>query len=207
MQTGNATVVICFVASAGDEIRALQTDFIAGKEAKIFFDRLCHEVVLLHIELAGEGHLAGAELRPVGIILHFDRFRLPFRVIVDDDLQRAENRHCARRIRIEPVTHTGLEQAVIHDAVSFGDTDAFTEIADGGSGIAATAHAAQRGHTGVIPAADEAVFYERKALALAGDAVIEIEPCKFDLARRMLEAQLLQEPIVKRAVVFKFKRA
>ena len=135
--------------------------------------------------------MAGAELRPIRIILHFDRFRLPFRVIIDNDPQRVQHSHGARGVRIEPIAHAGFQQAVIHHTVGFGNADTLAKIADGGCRVAAAAHAAQRDHTRIVPAADEAVFDEREAFAFTGDAVVEVEPGKFNLTRRGFKTQLL----------------
>jgi len=47
VQAGDVAVVIGFPAGAGDEIRALEANFIAGEEPEIFLRRLNHEVVAL----------------------------------------------------------------------------------------------------------------------------------------------------------------
>ena len=131
---------------------------------------------------------------------------MPFRVIIDNDPQRVQHSHGARGVRIEPIAHAGFQQAVIHHTVGFGNADTLAKIADGGCRVAAAAHAAQcghprvvpavhiaaqRDHTRIVPAADEAVFDEREAFAFTGDAVVEVEPGKFNLTRRGFKTQLL----------------
>ena len=56
-----------------------------------------------------------------------------------------------------------------------------SRIASGG--VAAAAHADERGHARIVPAADVLLLHQLEQLALAHHRVAEIEPRELDLAR------------------------
>ena len=72
--------------------------------------------------------------------------------------------------------------------------------------IAAPPDAGERGHARIVPAADVAFLHQREQLALAEQGVGEVEAVELDLLR-MVDAELLDVPVVERAVVFKLERA
>ncbi len=64
----------------------------------------------------------------------------------------------------------------------------------------------KRGHARIVPAAHDAVLHQRQQLALAQQRVGEVEAVELDLLR-MIDAELLDVPIVERPVVLEFERA
>ena len=64
----------------------------------------------------------------------------------------------------------------------------------------------QRGHARIVPAAHAAFLHQLQQLALAQQRVRQVEAVEFDLLRRE-DAQLLDEPVVERPMVFELQRA
>ena len=71
---------------------------------------------------------------------------------------------------------------------------------------AAAPDAGQRGHARIVPAAHVAVLHQFEQLALAHHRVGQVEAVEFDLLR-MVDAKLLDVPVVQRAVILEFQRA
>ena len=59
-------------ALGGDEVGVAQADFLAGRQAVVLGRRNFAEVVLLDVDLAREGHLAGAGGGIFGVVGDFD---------------------------------------------------------------------------------------------------------------------------------------
>ena len=59
-------------AVGGDEVGVAQAHFFAGGEAVVLGRRNLAEVVLLDVDLAGEGHLAGPGGGVFGVVGDFD---------------------------------------------------------------------------------------------------------------------------------------
>ena len=72
--------------------------------------------------------------------------------------------------------------------------------------IAAPAHAGNGGHSRVVPAVDKVFLDELQEFAFAHHGIGEIQAGKFDLLR-VVDAELVEEPVVERPVVFKFEGA
>ena len=71
----------------------------------------------------------------------------------------------------------------------------------------AAAQSADSGETGVVPAVENAFFYEFSEISLARDGVGDIEVCELSLLRARLEADVVEHPVVERSVVLKFDGA
>ena len=99
-----------------------------------------------------------------------------------------------------------LEKAVFHGRVHLGNTVAHAEIANGSRGVAAAAQAADGGHSRVVPAADITAFDECAQLAFAHDRVVDAEAGELDLTRLCGQRDVVDNPIVQRAVILKFER-
>ncbi len=96
-------------ALAGDEIAVAQADFASGRQAKIFRRRNFAKIVLLDVEGARERHLARARAGILGIVDRFHFFGLVLGIIVDHDLQRAQDGHGARGAFVEIFANEVLE--------------------------------------------------------------------------------------------------
>ena len=69
----------------------------------------------------------------------------------------------------------------------------------------APSEARKRGHARVVPAAYVAVPNELQEFSFAHHRIGQVKPCEFDLAR-MMDGQLVEEPVVERPMVFVFER-
>ena len=195
---------------AGDEVRATQAHFPSRREPEELLRRHLAEIVLLDVQDSREGHLAGAGGGVLGIVDDVDLFDLAFRVVGDDDLQRAKDRHDARRVAIQVFADAELELRDVDDVLFLGDADALAEIADRLGRVAPASEAADRRHPRIVPSRDVAELHQLQELALAHHGVIEIQPRELDLLRPgAVErvAELVDEPVVQRPVILEFERA
>ena len=103
---------------------------LPGDSRKNFFGGSSRKSSLLDVQLARERHLPRAGGRVLGIVDDVDLFDLTFRVVRDDDLQRAEHRHDARRAAVQVLADAVLELRDVDDVLFLGDADPRAEIAD-----------------------------------------------------------------------------
>ena len=80
------------------------------------------------------------------------------------------------------------------------------EVADRLGRVAAPPDSGEGRHAGIVPAAHVALLHQREQLALAHHRVGEVEPVELDLLR-MIDAQLLDVPVVQRPVILELQRA
>ncbi len=77
-------------------------------------------------------------------------------------------------------------------AVGLTDADVGAEVADRFRRVAAAAHAAERGHARIVPAAHVAVLDQSEQLALAHHGVGEVEAIELDLLR-VVDAEVVRQ--------------
>jgi len=206
VDAGDAAVGVFLDAVGGDEVGVAQAHLLADGHAEVFLGGFLHEVLALDPELAAEGHLAGAVFGALGVVDGGEHLGLPFGIVVYDDLDGVEDGHAALGIAVEVLAEGELEEAVVDDVVALGDADAVAEGADALGGVAAAAEAADGGHAGVVPAADVAFLDQLQQLALGHDGVVDIEAGELVLVGGP-DAELLDEPVVERAVDVELQRA
>ena len=87
------------------------------------------------------------------------------------------------------------------------DADALAERPNRLRRVAAPAHAHDRRHAGIVPSTDMAFLHELEQLPLAHECVGQVEPREFDLPRARRHREVLNQPVVERAMIFEFERA
>ena len=168
--------------------------------------RIFAEVVPLDIKLTAERHLAAAFHAAVLTERHVEPLHLPFRIVLDDDLNRIEYGHRARGNRVQVFAHAELEQAVFHQIFRAGHADARAEVTDGFRGVPPASHPANSGHTGIVPAAHESALHELDELALGQHGIGQAKAGELDLLR-VVHVQRVEHPVVQFAVVDELQRA
>ena len=108
---------------------------------------------------------------------------LPFRVILDHDLERAQHRHAARRGLVQMLADGIVEHRDVDDAVGLGDADAADEIADRRRRHAAPAQPGEGRHARIVPAGDMARRDELGQNALRQHRVGDVEARELVLMR------------------------
>ena len=98
------------------------------------------------------------------------------------------------------VAQAVFQQRDVDDGGVLGDTNSVAELADRLRRVAAPAESCNRGHARVVPAVHIASLYKAQQAALAEYGMAQVEARELYLAR-LVHAQLLQEPVVQRAVV------
>ena len=100
------------------------------------------------------------------VILDRDGLALALGIVRDDELHRMQHAHRALSLLVEVLAQAVLEEAVFDHARALGNADAVAEVADGRGREAAAAQAAQRRHTRIVPAGDDALLHKLAELAL-----------------------------------------
>ena len=137
----------------------------------------------------------------------FELFALPFRIILDHDLQRPQHRHAPQRRLVEQFADAEFQHADVDHAVGLGDADALDELADRRRRHAAPFQPGDGRHPRIVPAGDMAAAHEFGQHPLRQQRVGQIEPREFVLVRLRRHRQLVEQPFVERPVVLEFQRA
>jgi hypothetical protein len=121
--------------------------------------------------------------RILGIVDDLDLFGLTLGVVLDDQLQRIEDRHPTGRPAVEHPAHGMLELTDLDDAVRARNADHRGEVPDALRREAPPPEAADRRHPRVVPAAHVALVHEPLQHALRQHGMREVESRELDLAR------------------------
>ena len=125
----------------------------------------------------------------------------------DFDEDGFQHGHTAGGAVVEFLAYVVFEQRPLVGALGFGVANLGAERFDRLWRHAAAAQAAEGGHTGVVPAVHEAVVHELHKFALARHRMGEVEGVELVLAGPRVDGQLLDVPIVERAMGGEFKGA
>ena len=208
LQLHDLAVFVLDKVLALDDVRALQANLPAGGQAEELLDGFLHEVLFFDVQLAAEGHGAGAHLGMVGVVLHLQRIQLILGPVDERDLQRIHHGHGPGRGVAQRLAHAVIQQIALHLGIALGHAHAAHEVVNGGGGIAAAAHGHQRGHAGIVPAADHLFLHQAAQIALGHDGALDVQAGELDLARRLIgHLRLADEPVVQRAMDLVFQRA
>lgn len=141
------------------------------------------------------------------IVFDINGFALALGIVVDDEFERFGDNHCTLRAVVQILSNAMFQNGNIHFAVRFCHADTRAEIADCFWCVTSLSYARKRGKTRIVPAPNH--FFVDKTFdeTFAHDSVREVEPCKLDLSGTRIESAIERNPVVKRTMVFKFKRA
>src|SRR5690348_11209409 len=202
----NLPFFILDYASAGYEVSITQAHLASGRKAEVLLGRIFPEVILLDIEDARKRNLARASTRIFRIVDGVHLLLVIFWIVVDNDLQWTQDGHRTWRAFVQILSNEMFQHGEFEDAVSLGNPNGCAKISNGLGCKSAPANSHQRRHSWVVPAAYVALLYQPEQLAFAQQSVGKIQPVKFDLLRRE-NPQLLDKPVVERAMVLKFECA
>ena len=139
------------------------------------------------------------------MIRHSDDFAAALRIVFDHQLNGVDNGHGTRSIFVQIFADAGFQGSDFDSVVLLGHADAFAELTDRLSGIAATAQAGNGRHTRVIPAFDVFFRHQLIQLTLGHHGVFKVEAREFILTRMHGNADVIQHPIVQAAVILKLE--
>ena len=182
-QLDDLAALVLHDVRARDEVGGPQPHLAARRQAEELLRRILHEVVALDVELARERHLPRAGRGILRVVDDVDLFDLPFGIVRDDDLQRPQDRHDARRAAVQVLAHAVLELRHVDDVFLLGDADPRAEIADRLRRVAAAAQTGDRRHARIVPAGDVLLLHELQQLPLAHHGVVQVQPRELDLLR------------------------
>ena len=174
---------ILFDRSAFHDITAHEAHFTVRLHTKEFGRRYFGKIIGIDIKLLAEWYLTCAGFGVVLVVRKIKVFNLVIGVVINYQLHGMKNGDASRSFVVELFTYAMLKQSDIDHAVRFGDTDTVAEIKDGRGGISTAAESAERGHTRVVPAVNDAVFDEISEITLGKDGVGYVETGKLDLTR------------------------
>ena len=138
------------------------------------------------------------------------RFRLPRRVIGDDEFQRVQHRSAARRDIIQMLTHAIFKQAVIEPAIRFRYAAALHHHADAFRCVASATRTGDGRQARVVPAIDVLFSHQLVQIAFAEHDISKIETRKLILAGKGISqvpgvTDMLKQPIVVRTLILEFE--
>ena len=112
--------------------------------------------------------------------------------------------HDARRFFVKIVANGEFQERHVNEAVTLRDADALAKFRDGLRSIAPTPQTRKRRHARIVPPCYDPFLHQLQKLAFTHDRIGQVETREFDLPR-MVNGELIEEPIVERPVVFVFK--
>src|SRR5206468_8073896 len=124
---------------------------------------------------AREGDLPRPGRRILRVVDDVDLLDLSFRIVGEDDLDRMQDGHHARRALVQILADAVLELRNVDDVLLLGNADTRTEVADRFWRITAAAQAADRRHARVVPARDKPLLHELQQLPLAHPGAVEAQ--------------------------------
>jgi len=207
VQLDHLAPIVLDHVGATDEAGVAQSDLGARRQAEPLLRRVLHEVIPLDVDHLAERHLARSHRRVVRVVRRLEPVDLPLGVVVDDHLERPQHRQGPRRPLLEILADGEFEQPDVHQAVVLGHADPLGEGANGLGCVAAPAQPRERRHARVVPAADQPLVHELQEAPLAHQRVGQVEPGELDLPRPRGQGQVLDAPVVERAVVLELEGA
>ena len=190
-----------------DDAGIFEANFPAGFEAEVFRRRDLGKIVVLDVNLAGEGDLArggGLVLRVVGGVALEDFARSNVR---EREFDRFEHGKAAERGGVEFLANRVIEDGDVGDAVELSHAHAADKTTQSAGGNSAAAQTGNSGHSGIVPARDEFILHELQEFAFADDGVAEVEFGEFVLVRDGPgQFERRQRPVVECAVGVEFER-
>ncbi len=190
---------------AAQYVAVAQTHFAAQGQALPASGGHFGKVISFDDDFRADGHFAAAEFRVLRVEVGAAALRAV--EVGNHHLERIQHRHDPWRTRFQIVAHGGFQHRHIDDVFALGNADALGEFPQPFWRITTTTHAGNGGHARVVPAADALLVDQLQQLALAGNRVVQLQPGKFGLLRVAGDGDVVQHPVVQRAMVFKFQRA
>ncbi len=92
MHHGYIAAFIRLVGNTLHKVCVHEAYFISGIEPLVFRNRLCHEVIRFNPQLTGEGNGPASQLLILEVVGCFQLLTLSFRIVVNDELQRMQDR-------------------------------------------------------------------------------------------------------------------
>ena len=171
--------------------------------------RLLLEVVPLDVKLSGEGNPPGALPAHVPrVVGGLQLFHLPLGVVRHHHLQGLQHAHHPGGRVVQVVPDGVFELSDVHTAVGLRHTDHLAEVPDRLGRHAPAAEPGDGGHPGVVPPLHVLLLHETEELPLAQHRVVQVQPGHLVLmGPGLLEAHLLQQPVVDLPVVLELQRA
>ena len=134
-----------------------------------------------------------------------------FGIIGDNQFDRIEDCAHARCCLLQILANRMLEQALVNHSLNLGVADLIHELADGGSGVSASAQTADGRHTRVVPTGYQAFLDELEHLTLGHYGVSDVQTVELALlgtivrtvgrqAAEVLTRYLVKEIIVERTM-------
>ncbi len=191
-----------------DDVGVFEAHLAARAQSEILRRRRLQEIVAFDEQFVAERHLADAGAGIFGVVDGREFLDLAGREICDDDFDRTQHGQAAQGAPVQVFADGVLQHGDIGEAVVFGDADVVGEGAQGGGRDAAPAQAGDGRQARIIPAVDEFLMHKLEQLALAHDGVTQAETGELELAGQdPRQVEVLQNPVVKRAVDLEFQGA
>ena len=207
MHLKNVALLILHKIVGFNHVGVAQAHTLAQYQPLVFLVRFLAKVVGIDIQLTAERQHARAHIFAQRMSRCLKLFDAIHGVICEHYFKRIQHAHRARGLLIQVLANRKLQHGDIDDAIAARGADHVAELAQCRRRVAASSQPRDSGHARIIPAFHHALLHKLPQLALAGDGVARVQPAELVLARPARHRQMFQQPVVQRAVVFKFQGA
>ena len=114
---GDLAVFVGIEADAFYKVCAPEPDLVSGEEAEILLRRLNHEVLLFNKDFLCENGFPCSHFGSVLVDGKLNFLLNALGIVVNNDLERTENRHGSRCIFVEVVPDAGFKQTEVNNGV------------------------------------------------------------------------------------------
>src|SRR5690606_6788060 len=105
------SVFVSFIIFTLYNVSVFQTHLMSFGQTEVLGRRIFHKVIPFYPKLSAEGDFSMASIFILWIILSLKYFRLPFRIVGDNQLNRIQHGHSSQCYLIQMLTHTEFQQA------------------------------------------------------------------------------------------------
>ena len=206
MNHRDISVFIFLTSGTGDKICVHQAHFIAREHTEVLSWRNFHKVFPLNIQLPSKGNLTASEGFIFQIVRHLQHLRLIFRIVVNHQLHRIQNRHHTGTLHFQVFTDTVLKHRIIHRAVRLGNSAQINQHLDGFRSKAAAAQSGDGRDSRIIPSIYHLVLHQLLDITFSRHHIGQIHFCELNLARRIFISDFSHHPVIQRTVILKLQR-
>src|SRR5690606_9839946 len=136
-----------------DDVCAFQSYHLTGSKSEVLPWRVLHEVFAFNVNLAAKRDFAFGNGFGHRIVFTFHHLHLVLLVVGDNNFDGVKYDHPSERDFVQVFPYAVFKQTDIDQVLTSRHANLIAELTDAFRSITTTAHAAYRGHSGVVPAA------------------------------------------------------
>ena len=192
----HVAIFVGIITHTGYKIGIHQTYFVARVKTFVFFGRFYHEIFSLNVQFFAKRYFSGSQSFIFHVVRSFQLFDLTFRIIVNDQFYRIQDRHHTGTFQFQIFTDAVLQHSIVHRAVCLGHTTQFHKHLDGFRCKSSSSQSGDGYQTRIIPAVYDTLFYQTFDITFSGYHIGQVQFCKFNLLWQILIFQFSYHPVI-----------